>query len=423
MNQVLRLLRAEPSARRFFAALAQSSLGTGAAYVALLLLAYDRLASPFAVALVLLADFLPAMFLGPILGAAADRWSRRGCAVIADVLRAVAFIALGVVGSFEATVAFALLAGVGTALFKPAVLAGLPSLVSREQRASATSLYSAVVTAGDTVGPAIAAGAMLVITPATLLIANGATFAVSAVVIAGLPLDRAERASDPERRSLLAEAREGLRATTRMIGIRTVITVSAAAMFFGGMFNVAEVSFAKKDLGTTASGFSAMVAVFGLGFILGSLRGASGGTAHVLKRGYLAGLFVMAAGGVCVGLAPGLAVALPALTVAGFGNGLLLVHERHLLQTEVDKDLQGRVFAITETFVSWGFALAFLCGGAVTATAGARPVVLATGLGNAALAVLATLGLRHYWRRSPTRAEVVPASTPGVTPPTSGVTP
>ena len=85
MRAALAMLRAEPRARWFFVAHAQSSLGTGAAYVALILLVYDRLESAWAIALVLLADFLPAMFLGPVFGAAADRWSRRTCAVIGSL--------------------------------------------------------------------------------------------------------------------------------------------------------------------------------------------------------------------------------------------------------------------------------------------------------------------------------------------------
>ena len=67
----------EQLARWYFAALAQSSLGTGAAAVALLLVAYERFRSPWAIGLVLLADVAPAMLLGPVFGAAADRWSRR----------------------------------------------------------------------------------------------------------------------------------------------------------------------------------------------------------------------------------------------------------------------------------------------------------------------------------------------------------
>jgi MFS family permease len=418
MTEAFRLLRAEPAARLFFAALAQSSIGTGAAYVALLLLAYDRFESPWAVALVLLADFLPSMFLGPVMGAAADRWSRRGCAVAADVLRAAAFISLGVVGSFEATVAFALLAGVGTALFKPAVLAGIPSLVGPERRASAISLYGAVTTTGETVGPAIAAPLLLVMGPGTMLVANGATFALSALVVARLPFggarppaDETERAARP---SLLAEARQGLRETAGMVGIRTIIAVSAGAMFFGGMFNVAELPFAKNDLATSGTGFSAMVAVFGIGFVAGSLRVSNGGAAS-LKQRYLAGLAVMGLAGVVVGLAPSLLVVLPALALAGFGNGLLLVHERLLIQSETPEQLHGRVFAIMETLVSWGFASAFLIAGGLTAAAGARPVVLATGVGNVALTVLAIAALRRHWVRAPSGAEVATRSRPGLT--------
>src|SRR5262245_43592804 len=110
MRAAFELLKAERRARVFFAAHVQSSFGTGAGYVALLLIAYERFHSPWAITCILLAEFLPAMFLGPFVGAAADRWSRKGLLVGADVIRAVAFGGLVLVGSFEATVALALLA-------------------------------------------------------------------------------------------------------------------------------------------------------------------------------------------------------------------------------------------------------------------------------------------------------------------------
>src|SRR4051794_21906532 len=94
MGAAIALFRREPGSRLFFAAHAQSSIGTGAGYVALLVLAYERTGSAWVVTLVLLADFLPSMVLGPLLGVAADRWSRRSCAIAADVLRAVAFVGI-----------------------------------------------------------------------------------------------------------------------------------------------------------------------------------------------------------------------------------------------------------------------------------------------------------------------------------------
>ena len=101
MRRAIELLRHERRARVFFAALAQSSLGNGAAYVALLLIALDRLDSAWAISAVLIADLLPAMVLGPLFGAIADRFSRRACCVVADLLRAGAFCGIALVDSFD----------------------------------------------------------------------------------------------------------------------------------------------------------------------------------------------------------------------------------------------------------------------------------------------------------------------------------
>src|SRR5215212_10738964 len=174
MRAMLQLFR-EPRTRLFFLAHAQSSLGTGAGYAGLVLLAYDRYPGAWGITLVLLADFVPATLLGPIFGAAADRWSRRTCAVIADLARAAALVGIALVGSIEATVALALLGGLGAGLFQPAILSGLPSLVRPERVPAAMSLYGSIREVGTTVGPALAALALLAIGPETLVLADGVT--------------------------------------------------------------------------------------------------------------------------------------------------------------------------------------------------------------------------------------------------------
>src|SRR3954466_5516242 len=107
MTSIIDLLRSNPPARRFFLAWLQSALGNGMGYVALVLVALDRFHSPWAVAAILIADLVPLMALGPLLGGAADRLPRRACAVTADVVRAAAFIGIAVTGSLPATLAFA----------------------------------------------------------------------------------------------------------------------------------------------------------------------------------------------------------------------------------------------------------------------------------------------------------------------------
>ena len=77
MDAVVSLWKAERRARWFFGAHLQSGLGAGAGYVALLVLAYDRIGSAWGATAILLADLLPAMLLGPLLARPASCWARR----------------------------------------------------------------------------------------------------------------------------------------------------------------------------------------------------------------------------------------------------------------------------------------------------------------------------------------------------------
>lgn len=399
MRATISLLKLEPRARWFFAVLTQSALGTGAAHVALMLIALQRFDSPWAVSLVLLADMVPSMLLGPILGAAADRWPRKLCAVVGDLLRLVAFLGIALVDPFAATVAFAVLAGVGNALFKPAALAGLPSLVAPERAAAATSLYSSIYDFGFTVGPVVTAGALLLFDPEGVMFVNALTFGASALILWRLAWGGSVGADDGKpRRSLLHEARLGLREAVRIPGIRTVIGATAGVMFMAGLFNVAEPLFATETLDVGGSGFGLLVASTGGGFVVGSLLGAAGGELPVLRRRYLQGMFLAGIGVLATGVAPGLVIAVLTFGLAGFGNGLLLVHERVLFNRVVPDHLQGRMFAVSDTAASWAFGLSYVCAGPVLSAIGVRETILIAGAASIAIAGLAVFALRSHWR-------------------------
>ena len=395
LRPIRELLRCEPQTRAFFAAHAQSSLGTGAGYVALLVLAYDRLESPWAISLVLLADFLPAMFLGPIFGAAADRWSRRWCAATADVARALAFVSLAFFDGFAVTVALALLAGVGTGLFRPAVMAGLPRLVSPARLPAATSLFGALADVGFTLGPALAGVGLLLASPETVMLVNGLSFAVSAVVLTRVPLGGGDRRG--RSRSLMREARAGVRAVARMPGLRAVIAGSSAVVLFAGLFNVGELLLAEEELGAGNSGFAMLVAVFGLGVVAGSLTGAGQAGPRVLKQRYLVGLAVTGVGFLAAAAAPGIALAAVGFAVAGLGNGLVLVHERLLVQVTVRDELMGRVFGLRDTLDAWAWTVAFASAGLLLATLDTRLVLALAGAGVCAIAAASSWALRNAW--------------------------
>ena len=70
-----------------------------------------------------------------------------------------------------------------------------------------------------------------------------------------------------------------------------------------------------------------------------------------------------------------LAVALVAFAVLGVGNGIFFVSNRVMLQRQVAEHLHGRAFGLVSSFDSWGVCVAVVLGGALVASAGARPTL------------------------------------------------
>ena len=225
------------------------------------------------------------MLFGPICGAAADRWSRKRCVVVADVLRAVAFGGVAVVGSFEATLALALLAGAGTALFRPSMLVRHP----RTGRSRAAAGGHLRVRSGHrrrlhprsrhwprAFWPWPARRPCPRSTPLT--------FAISALVLGRLGFGAgAAPTTRRKARSLLDDTREGVRVVMRMRPIAILVGLMAGAMLSGGIFNVIELPFAEQELGAGDSGYSALVAVLGVGFLAGSACRRGGRRAALMK--------------------------------------------------------------------------------------------------------------------------------------------
>lgn len=408
---VTEMLAHERSVRWFFGAHLQSSVGTGAGYVALLVLAYDRVRSPWMVALVLMADFLPAMLLGPLFGALADRWPRRRCAVLADLARAGAFVGIALVDDPAATVAFALLAGAGTGLFLPAVMAGIPGMVAPSRVAPATSLADAITALGLTAGPAIAALTFLFAGPGLLLMVNAATFAISALVLSQVDFGDAARRPRPAAESarppgLLAETRDGLRAVRRLGGVRVVLLASAAAVLFGAAVNVGELVLATDAFGAGPTGYALLVVAYGAGTMLGSLGGVGGGDEFRLRRRFLLGLAVEAAAIVASGASPGMLLAVVTFALTGWGSGVAIVHERLIIQRAVPDELRGRVFGARDALNAWAFAAAFVAAGAIASALGPRPLFLLAGGAGLVVWCISSVILR---REQPEGRDAAPA--------------
>jgi MFS family permease len=383
------LLRAKRT-RRFFLAHLQSQLGTGAAYVALVLIAYQRLHRSWAIALVLLADVLPGIVLAVPFGALADRFPRTRLAVAAELLRSAAFIALATVGSFPATVALALAAGVGTALFRPAVGAALPQLVAERQRSAATALYGAIVSLGLTAGPALTALALLLSTPQLVLAANGVTFLLSAMLLSRVSLSSDEAALADHGDDAVGGTIPrpvGRAIPTRRVAL--VLLIGGASVFAGALMNVAEPLLATGPLHAGSAGYSLLIASYGAGMVAGSLLCARA-SGHVCRLWWLllAAHALCGAGMIGSAAAPNLAWAACTFAITGVANALIVSLELRLVQELVPGRMLGRVLGVQNTLENAALLAAFLSAALLLSPLGARS---AFALGGTALLALTAL--------------------------------
>lgn len=234
MRDVVAVWRSQPRIRWFCVAQAQGALGDGAGYVALLLLAYGRIGSAWAATAVALADLVPAMLLAPLFGALVDRHGRLRCAVVADLVRAVAFTGLVLTHGTVSMAAWAVLAGAGTALFRPATGALLPALTTAEWLPAANALQGMVREGGQLLGPAIAAGILAPVAPEAVLGLNAATFVVSALL-----LTRLKVSAGAEAPAVRTPRAGGIRAVLAERRARALLATSGAVAVAAGTLNVA----------------------------------------------------------------------------------------------------------------------------------------------------------------------------------------
>jgi MFS family permease len=406
---VIALLRTPGPVRRFLLASLQSSVGNAIGYVALLLLAYDKFRSPWAVSLVLLADFVPAIVLAPVFGALADRSSRRLLVVGGELLCGAAFLGLAFADSFAVVLALALVAGLGTALYHPASKSALAGLAGDRAEVAMGALVT-TWSAASVAGPALGAALLLAFSPSLLLLLDAATFAVSALVLSRLALDREETVAGTDAASVdvnLAIAagelvtphdgdepvghgvRAGLRAARAVGGLSAIVGAGAAATLAFSLMNVAEPLLATDELDAGGAGFALLVCAYGIGSTIGALRGRAD------ARFLLASL---AGGGVFLcasAIAMTLEVAAATFLATGLFAGAVMSSDHQLVTRMAPEAIRGRVFGLKDSLDSLAFCTAFVGGGVLATLGDARTVFAVSGVGSLVVAALAAVVLRQ----------------------------
>ncbi len=380
--------------RLLFFATAASGIGNWLAVIALQVDVYDRTHSAWWVGELLIANILPAVFIGLLLGPVVDRFSRKWLMIGSDVGRLAVFLLLPFAGSAAEVVVLAALAGIGNAFFRPAVLAGIPNLVSAGELGTANALLQLVEWTATALGPLLGGVIVAASGPNLAYLVNAVTFGVSAVLVALIPA-RLLQSDRPIGRGQWSDLAEGYSVVRHTRALLCVLVVWSIVMAASGIINVAEVFLARESFSAGDFGFGLLWAGSGIGLVIGGLAAAPL-IERNLGAAYVRFLAIFAVGLGCTAAAPNVWVGAAAMVLFGFGNGGALVANITLVQRGAPDRVRGRAFTLLMS-VNYAFlGLSFVLAGPLTNAYGARWAYLIAGstvLAAAAIAVRFTRGI------------------------------
>jgi predicted MFS family arabinose efflux permease len=357
-----------PLGRRGFRTLAfgqgVSAFGDWMGTVAMMALVLDFTGSSTAVAGILVLRLLPAAIAGPLATRVTKRWNRRRVMLFSDAARAVVVALVPWVRALWWVYTWSFLLEVGSLVFLPARDSSVPFLVDDRDLESADGIllgssYGLIPIGAGAFGliSLLVPGGRTARLPMIVVFAvDAATFIWSYVCIARIP-ELHEGAGAPAEPVTADEHDEtGRFLDAFRIPIVRELAWSAllASLGIGCLFSLGIV-FVRSVLGASDAQFAVLVALFGVGAVVGLLvlkatrsRGVGTARASLLGQGVV--IAVMS-------LAPSIAFAFLGAVAFGAFTAATLAAAMSVLQTDVTGHDRVAAFAVFHVLIRVGLAL------------------------------------------------------------------
>jgi MFS family permease len=401
--------------RRFFAGQFVTNAGDSLYTVAILWLAFELSGSTFvtgALNTILLLPWLLQVFAGPVV----DRLSLKRVLVGSQVAQGTVVLVLplaAVAGTLSVGVLFAVapILMLSSLLMAPMETALLPQIVEEERLSGANAALSTVTLGLDMVFDALGGGLVAVVGATTLFLADSTTFAVAALLFAGISLrrtvgsddstaeqsgDGSTTSSDPPLsevfQSYVSDLHAGVDILRGTVFVELIVT-TAVANFATGVTLAILPAFGAGLGGPAVYGL--LLGALGIGRLVGSLVGPYVESVPygkmLLTHGIGAGCWLAAA------LVPSTALTVILFGLAWVPAGASGVLSSTLNQRVFPPDLLGRVSATKGTATGATLPLGSLVGGAVAEYLGVTTTMAlaSVGFGFTAVYVLVRPPLRR----------------------------
>ena len=358
-----------------------SSLGSSVTIVALPLVAISLHASVTMIGLLGAAAWLPWLLIGLPAGAWVDRMPRRPVMLICDAVSLALFVSVpiaawGNVLTIGQLLVIALLAGTAKVFFATAYRTYLPALVPAEHLVDGNAKLQGSESAAQIAGPGLAGLLAQAFGAATGLLADAASFVVSALCL------RSIRGVEPRRevvrRHLRHEIAEGLRFVARDRFLRPYIAFGGAANLALMGYQTILVVFLVREVGLNSGTVGLLIATGSVGGVVGAVIAPSLARRFGSARALL----------LCkVGLSPfGLLIPLSGsgarLAFFVIGSGIVVggivagnVISAGFTQRYCPAELFGRISTSMQVVNFGTIPLGALVGGALAGVIGTRPTL------------------------------------------------
>ena len=401
--------------RNLFAGQVVSDIGDGITLLLVLLVINDLTGSTFALALMAIAEAVPAFTVGLAAGVYVDRWNRRRVMLAADLLRAAIVLSFGLVQTAALVPLLYVLgftqASIGS-FFRPARGAMLPHIIPAEGLPAANSLAQGSQVVGGVIGAGIAGLLFGVFGSAPIGFAiDAATFLISFAFISRIAASageiRGEEHAAARNTGMLTSIRTGIDVVRGSRVLAGILMASAVTMLGLGAVNVLFVPLIVNELGVSAT----WMAGIDLAQTIGML-GAAALVTTLVRR--IAPTSIITLGlvgiGVCIGLMAGVSSVwqvLVILVAVGLFVTPLQAMVQTLVQTSAGDATRGRVVSLLQAATSTASVTSMAIGGVMADLTSVRTVFLAAGvvvLMAAGVAVVMFRGVRRPERAIPAAA-------------------
>lgn len=356
-----------------------SQIGNQAYLVALMFWTLEATGSASIMGLLLMTSALPGVLIGPIAGAVVDRHSRKAIIVGSDVARGVATLAVAALVGWrtESTgfvlcglFALSLFSGMVGSLFRPAIAAAIPDLVSRDHVQAANSLNQTSVQSAAVLGQVLGGVLYRALGAPLLFMMDGVSYLVSGASECLIRLPRAPKPAPRVRgalREYVSQTRDGFEYVWVRSGLKTFIVTAAALNFFFMPIFVLLPFYVTTQLGQGPAWYGFLLAAMSAGSLVGiALAGMLPAVAQRRAQPIIPALIVVSLLMATLGSVsqPGLAL----VWTFGLGalTGLINIIVITQVQLTTPAHLRGRVlallFALTGAATPFGMALGGVAG-------------------------------------------------------------